>query len=64
MAPPMSPPELEARAGELRLRIDAVKSAPRGLSFDDMRAREVALTPLKKELRQVQRELRQPANRV
>jgi hypothetical protein len=60
----MSRPELEARAEELRLRIDALRATvPRVFSLDQLRAAEAAIAMLARELRQVQRQMRhKPTN--
>jgi hypothetical protein len=54
----MTRPELEARAEELRLRIDALRATvPRVFSLEQLRAAEAAIAMLARELRQVQNRL-------
>jgi hypothetical protein len=55
----MSRPELETRAEELRLRIDALRATvPRVFSLEQLRAAEAAIAMLARELRQVQGAIR------
>jgi hypothetical protein len=51
--------ELEARAEELRRRIDALRAGvPRVFSPEELRQAETAIAPLARELREVQRQMR------